>query len=75
MSDKQVLRLSKVAKGFNVSVGTILDFLKGQGIAIENSPMAKVPEDVYSVLLKEYQLDQSAKQEAEKVSNSTKAKK
>ncbi|MCW3084768.1 MAG: hypothetical protein JWP12_2134 [Bacteroidetes bacterium] len=75
MSENKVQKLSKVAKEFNVSIGTIVDFLKGKDIAIENSPMAKVPDEVYSVLLKEYQSEKAAKEEAEKVSNSTKAKK
>jgi len=75
MSENKVQRLSKVAKEFNVSVGTILDFLKSKSIAIENSPMAKVSEEVYSVLLKEYQSEKAAKEEAEKVSNHTRVKK
>ena len=75
MSDNKVQRLSKVAKEFNVSVGTILDFLKSKNIAIENSPMAKVTEDVYAVLMKEYQSEKAAREEAEKVSNITRAKK
>lgn len=75
MSENKPQRLSKVAKEFNVSIGTILEFLKGKGITIENSPMAKVTEDVYSVLQKEYQSEKAAREEAEKVSNSTKAKK
>jgi len=75
MSENKVQRLSKVAKEFNVSIGTILEFLKSKGVAIENSPMAKVPEEVYNVLQKEYQSEKAAREEAEKVSNSTKAKK
>jgi translation initiation factor IF-2 len=75
MSENKVQRLSKVAKEFNVSVGTILDFLKGKNIAIENSPMAKVSEDVYVVLLKEYQSEKAAREEAEKVSTITRTKK
>ena len=75
MSENKVQRLSKVAKEFNVSVGTILDFLKSKNIAIENSPMAKVSEDVYVVLLKEYQSEKAAREEAEKVSTITRTKK
>lgn len=75
MSENKPQRLSKVAKEFNVSLATIVDFLQGKGIAIENNPMAKVPEDVYGVLLKEYQSEKAAREEADKVSNSTKAKK
>jgi len=75
MSENKAQRLSKVAKEFNVSVGTILDFLKSKSIAIENSPMAKVTDEVYAVLLKEYQSEKAAREEAEKVSNTTRVKK
>jgi translation initiation factor IF-2 len=75
MSENKGERLSKVAKTFGVGVGTILDFLSSQGIAIEKNPMTKVSEDIYAILRKEFQSDQSAREEAEKVSNSTKAKK
>ncbi|HEX8514928.1 MAG TPA: translation initiation factor IF-2 [Bacteroidia bacterium] len=75
MTENKVQRLSKVAKELNVSIGTITDFLKSKGHAIENNPMAKITEDVYGLLLKEYQSEKAAREEAKQITSSTKAKK
>jgi translation initiation factor IF-2 len=75
MTDNKVQRLSKVAKELNVSIGTITDFLKSKGHQIENNPMAKISEDIYGLLLNEYQSEKAAKEEAKQITSSTKAKK
>lgn len=76
MSEKTGQRLSKVAKELNVSVSTITEFLKTKGYTIENNPMAKISEEHYTLLAKEYQAEKAAKEEALQVSSSTiKAKK
>jgi translation initiation factor IF-2 len=75
MTENKVQRLSKVAKELNVSIGTITDFLKSKGHQIENNPMAKISEDIYGLLLKEYQSEKAAKEEAKQITSSTKAKK
>jgi translation initiation factor IF-2 len=75
MTENKVQRLSKVAKELNVSIGTITDFLKGKGHVIENNPMTKISEDIYGLLLKEYQSEKAAKEEAKQITSSTKAKK
>lgn len=71
MSENKGQRLSKVAKELNVSVSTITDFLKSKGHAIENNPMAKLSDDLYSLLSKEYQSEKAAKEEALQVSSTT----
>jgi len=75
MSENKGQRLSKVAKELNVSVSTITDFLKTKGHTIENNPMAKLSDDQYSLLAKEYQSEKAAKEEAKQVTTSTRAKK
>lgn len=75
MSENKAQRLSKVAKELNVSTSTIIDFLKGKGHVVENNPMTKISDDQYALLSKEYQSEKAAKEEAEKVSSHTKAKK
>ncbi|OFY86321.1 MAG: translation initiation factor IF-2 [Bacteroidetes bacterium RIFCSPLOWO2_12_FULL_35_15] len=75
MSENTVQRLSKVAKELNVSVSTITEFLKGKGHVIENNPMAKISEELYSILSKEYQSEKAAKEEAKQVTSSSRAKK
>lgn len=75
MSENKGQRLSKVAKELNVSIGTITDFLKGKGHTVENNPMAKITDEHYALLAKEYQSEKAAKEEATKVTSSTRAKK
>lgn len=67
MSEKTGQRLSKVAKELNVSVSTITEFLKTKGHPIENNPMAKISEELYVLLSKEYQSEKAAKEEAQQV--------
>ena len=67
MTDKKELRLSKLAREFNVGITTIVDFLKKKGHDIESNPNTKVAPELYELLSKEYSSDASAKKESEKV--------
>jgi translation initiation factor IF-2 len=60
-----VKRLSKVAKEFNVGLSTIVDYLASKGKAIESNPNAKIDEDAYELLLKEFQSEKSTKEKAQ----------
>ena len=64
----KTLRLSKVAKEFNLSLGKIVEFLAAKGRVVESNPNAKIGDDEYRLLLKEFSGDKSAKEEAEHVS-------
>ena len=75
MSENKAQRLSKVAKELNVSISTITEFLKGKGYAVENNPMAKISDEQYLLLSKEYQSEKAAKEEAKQLISSTRAKK
>ncbi|MBL0328086.1 MAG: translation initiation factor IF-2 [Bacteroidetes bacterium] len=75
MSENKGQRLSKVAKELNVSIGTITEFLKGKGHTVENNPMAKITDEHYALLAKEYQSEKAAKEEAKQVTTSSRAKK
>jgi len=61
-------RLSKVASTLNVSLGTIVEFLGKNGIEIESNPNAKIEDDQYQLLLKNFADDISAKEKADKMS-------
>lgn len=61
------LRLTKVAKEFNMSLVKIVEFLASKGKPVENNPNAKIGEEEYSLLLKEFSSDKSAREEAEQV--------
>lgn len=67
MTDKKELRLSKLAREFNVGISTIVDFLKRKGHAVDPNPNTKVAPELYDVLSKEYSSDINAKKESEKV--------
>jgi translation initiation factor IF-2 len=67
MSDAKTMRLSKVAKEFNLSLGKIVEFLSAKGRQVENNPNAKIGDDEYSLLSKEFSGDKSAKEEAQNV--------
>jgi translation initiation factor IF-2 len=76
MSDNQsTYRLSKVAKEFNLSLSTIVDFLSTKNYKIKADPNGKIGEAEYKLLLKEYQGDKSAKEEAAQVAQSIREKK
>jgi translation initiation factor IF-2 len=64
----KTLRLSKVAKEFNLSLGKIVEFLASKGRSVDSNPNAKIGDDEYRLLLKEFSGDKSAKEEAETVS-------
>lgn len=67
MTDKRELRLSKLAREFNVGITTIVDFLKKKGFEIESNPNTKVAPELFEILSKEYSSDVNAKKESEKV--------
>ena len=58
-------RLVKVAKEFNVGIGTIVDFLKENGFEIEKKPTSKVTDEMYPVLLKEFETNMAVKEQAD----------
>ncbi len=69
------LRLSKVAKEFNLSLAKIVEFLATKGFKVEANPNAKIGSVEYDLLSKEFSTDKSARKEAEQITqNITKIK-
>ena len=62
-------RLAKVATELNQSKDTIIAFLKAKGLSIENNPNARLDNEQYNVLVKEFQTDKILKDRAEKELN------
>src|ERR1700740_3373028 len=60
-------RLSKVAKDLGVGIGTITDFLKTQGHSVETNPNAKITDEQYDAVLKEFAGDKKVKEEAKQM--------
>jgi len=70
------IRLSKLAREFNVGITTIVEFLNKKGIEMDSNPNSKVSGEAYDILAKEYSSDINLKKESEKVNlKSTREKK
>ncbi|MBI9038367.1 MAG: translation initiation factor IF-2 [Bacteroidales bacterium] len=61
------IRLSKIAKEFNIGISTIADFLLKKGHAIEAKPNSKIEADLFELLVKEFQSEKAVKQESLKI--------
>ena len=61
-------RLNKVAREFNVSISTIVEFLASNGHEIDSKPTTKIDGEVLSILEQEFADDKSAKQKSQQAS-------
>ena len=68
MTEKKAIRLSKIAREFNVGISTIVDFLHKKGHNIDVDPNSKVAPELYDLLVKEYSSDLDEKKKSEKFS-------
>lgn len=62
------IRLNKVTRDLNVGITTVVEFLQKKGYTIEASPNAKITEEQYAVLVKEFSTDKNLKIESDKFS-------
>ncbi|TXB61864.1 translation initiation factor IF-2 [Phaeodactylibacter luteus] len=60
-------RLVKIAKELNVGTSTIVDHLTKSGFDIENKPTAKISDEMYTELLKEFQKSIAIKEKADQL--------
>ena len=58
-------RLVKVAKELNVGTSTIVDHLQNNGYEIDNKPTAKITDEMYDELLKEFSTSIAIKEKAD----------
>lgn len=63
----QFYRLIKLTKEFNVGLHTLVETLDRKGIKVELNPNAKIDEQAYAILVKEYGHEISLKAAAQKV--------
>jgi len=61
-------RLNKVAREFNVSISTIVDFLATKGHEIDSKPTTKIEGEVLTILDQEFADDKSAKEKSKQAS-------
>ena len=61
------IRLNKVLKELNISLDRAVEFLSSKKIEIEARPTSKIDQDVYDLLLDEFQTDKSDKDKLEEI--------
>ncbi len=62
------IRLNKVTRDLNVGIQTVAAFLRKKGFEIELSPNAKITDEQYQMLVKEFSSDKNLKIESERIS-------
>ena len=67
MSEGKNTNLLKTAKELNIGLSTAVEFLGKKGFKVDARPNTKLTEDMYDVLLKEYQGDKIVKEEAKQI--------
>jgi translation initiation factor IF-2 len=60
-------RLSKAAREFNIGIKTVVDFLVKKGFPVELDPNAKLSQEMYNLLMKEFASEKHVKEEAKKI--------
>ncbi|MHB1177543.1 MAG: translation initiation factor IF-2 [Daejeonella sp.] len=67
MSEGKSTNLLKTAKELNIGLSTAVEFLGKRGYKVEARPNTKLTDEMYDVLLKEYQGDKIVKEEAKQI--------
>jgi translation initiation factor IF-2 len=62
-----IIRLSKAAREFNIGVTTIVEYLAKKGYSIGKDPNAKLSQEMYDLLMKEFASEKHVKEEAKKI--------
>ncbi|GAB4508161.1 MAG: translation initiation factor IF-2 [Allomuricauda sp.] len=61
MADNPTIRLNKVLRELNISLDRAVDYLASEGHEVDARPTTKISNEVYQVLLDEFQTDKSKK--------------
>jgi translation initiation factor IF-2 len=62
------IRLNKVTRDLNVGLSTVVEFLHKKGFSVKEDPNAKIDDEAYDLLVKEFKKDKNIKEESEKIS-------
>ncbi len=68
MSENKTIKLGQAAKEFNVSIGTIVEYLQDVGFEVDRKPNTKLDSDAYNKLLEKFQPDKVVKEQSNKIS-------
>lgn len=69
--NKQGRRLQKIARELNVGIATIAEFLSKKGKPIDTNPNNKVSDEIYELLLSEFQTEKSVKEKSQQLNFNT----
>lgn len=75
MSDKRVIRINKVLRELNISLDRAVEFLKTKSFEIEASPNAKISQEEFDALDKQFSADKGKKEASKGVSEEKKKEK
>ena len=67
MSEGKSTNLLKTAKELNIGLSTAVEFLGKKGFSVEARPNTKLTDEMYNVLLKEFQGDKIVKEESKQI--------
>ena len=59
MADNPSIRLNKVLRELNISLDRVIDFLSSKGFQVEPRPTTKISDEIYKILLEEFETDKS----------------
>ena len=68
MSDQPTLRLNKVLRELNISLDRAVEHLSQHGYEVEARPTTKISQEVYKILLDEFETDKSKKDASAEIS-------
>ncbi len=66
----KTLRLSKVAREFNIGISTIAGYLNKKGFNVSSNPNSKITQEAYELLCKEFQSEKNLKEATQKARQS-----
>ena len=59
------IKISKVAKDLNVALPTVVEFLRGKNISVDDGPNARIEEETAELLMKEFKSDKDTKDKSQ----------
>ena len=62
------IKISKVAKDLNVALPTVVEFLRGKNITVDDNPNARIEEEVVSLLVNAFKSDKDQKSKSQQLS-------
>ncbi len=62
------IRIKKAATEFNISVGHVAEHLSKKGFDVDNNPNAKITDEMYAVLMRDFGQDKKIKEQAAQIS-------